>query len=279
MIQHRTALFVSDSTGITAEALGNSLIAQFDSIKWRSHRLPFIDSPDRVEAVHTAIRKAFDEDGAPPIVFMTVVKPDIVQSLHQIPPDSAYFVDVFKSFISPLETVLARPSSHSIGGAHRASGAVELQRKYERRMAALNFALSHDDGATDRQIADADLILIGVSRSGKTPTSLYMAMQYSLRVANVPLIPEDFEGGQLPETFRHYRAKMYGLTINPEQLARIRDQRRPMSRYASLDNCRQEVASAETMMKRENIPFIDSTHRSVEEIATYIMDALQLIRD
>lgn len=269
----RTALFVSDSTGITAEALGNSLIAQFDNIDWRTKRFPFIDTLDRIHAVQQAIRDATEQDGARPIVFLTVVNPIITEAVHREP---AYFVDVFQSFISPLEEELSQPSSHTIGKAHRASGGMELQQKYEARMAALNFALSHDDGASDRQMDDADLILVGVSRSGKTPTSLYMAMQYSLRVANVPLIPEDFERGDLPDTFRRYKNKMYGLTIDAQHLSRIREQRRPRSQYASLDNCRHEIRAAEAMMHREGIRFLDSTHRSVEEISTTIIDQLKL---
>jgi regulator of PEP synthase PpsR (kinase-PPPase family) len=271
--QKRTAFFVSDSTGITAEALGNSMIAQFDKITWRTKRFPFVDAPARVQALSEAIVGALREDGSLPIVFLTVVNEAVASAIRN---NKAYFVDVFGSFINPLEQELAQPSSHTIGKAHRASGGLSQQRKYEARIAALNFALNHDDGASDQQMDDADLILVGVSRSGKTPTSLYLAMQYSLRVANVPLIPEDFERGELPETFRRHKDKMFGLTITPEQLSRIREQRRPNSLYASLENCRREVKSAELMMKREGIAYLESTHRSVEEIATTILDQLKL---
>ncbi|MFM7532121.1 MAG: kinase/pyrophosphorylase, partial [Rubrivivax sp.] len=142
---------------------------------------------------------------------------------------------------------------------------------YHERIEAINFSLAHDDGQSARNLESADVILVGVSRSGKTPTSLYLAMQHGIKAANYPLIPEDFDRGRLPGSLAPHRAKCFGLTIDPERLSQIRHERRPGSRYAALENCRFEVAAAESMMRREGIGWLSSTHKSIEEIATTIL--------
>ena len=120
------------------------------------------------------------------------------------------------------------------------------------------------------------MILVGVSRCGKTPTSLYLAMQYAIKAANFPLIPEDFDRGQLPATLQPYRKKLFGLTIQPERLSEVRNERRPGSQYASLEQCRDEVAAAERMMRREGISWLSTTTKSIEEISTTIMEEVGL---
>ena len=161
-------------------------------------------------------------------------------------------LDMFGTFVRPLEIELAMKSNHRIG---RFSD-VSKSKEYHDRIEAINFSLAHDDGQSNRDLEQADVILVGVSRSGKTPTSLYLAMQYGLKAANYPLIPEDFDRQQLPPALVPHRKKIFGLTIQPERLAEIRNERRPNSRYAALENCRMEVGEAEAMMRRAGIRWL-----------------------
>jgi regulator of PEP synthase PpsR (kinase-PPPase family) len=152
------------------------------------------------------------------------------------------------------------------------------KKEYQQRIEAINFAMAHDDGASHRELSQADVILIGVSRSGKTPTSLYLAMQFGVKAANYPLIPEDFDRAKLPEALEPIKGHLYGLTIAPERLHEIRRERRPGSKYAELDNCRLEIREAEALMRREGVRCINSTSKSIEEIATTILRELKIQR-
>lgn len=268
----RTVFFISDGTGITAETLGHSLLAQFPETRFRQVRAPFIDDIDKAIDCATQIREAAQEDGARPLVFSTLVNPDTVAALRKA---DALFMDLFERFIEPLETELGQRSTHAVGRFH----GVAESNDYKRRIEAINFALAHDDGvSSDGELEEADVILVGVSRSGKTPTSLYLAMQFGVKAANYPLIPEDFERNKLPGELHKYRVKLFGLTIAPERLSQIRQERRPNSRYASLDNCRYEIESAQRLMRRENIRWLDSTTKSIEEISATILQTVRLDR-
>ncbi|MBS0510503.1 MAG: kinase/pyrophosphorylase [Proteobacteria bacterium] len=268
----RTVFFISDGTGITAETLGHSLLAQFPETRFRQVRAPFIDDIDKAIDCATQIREAAQEDGARPLVFSTLVNPDTVAALRKA---DALFMDLFERFIEPLETELGQRSTHAVGRFH----GVAESNDYKRRIEAINFALAHDDGvSSDGELEEADVILVGVSRSGKTPTSLYLAMQFGVKAANYPLIPEDFERNKLPGELHKYRVKLFGLTIAPERLSQIRQERRPNSRYASLDNCRYEIEAAQRLMRRENIRSLDSTTKSIEEISATILQTVRLDR-
>ena len=269
MTQTRPVFFVSDGTGITAETLGHSLLAQFPDTRFRPHRMPFVDSPDKARDCAMKIRDAAVESGQRPIVFNTLVDPDAVAGLREA---DALFLDLFEKFIEPLENELGQRSTHAAGRFH---GIAESQ-DYKRRIEAINFTLAHDDGVSHADLAEADVILVGVSRSGKTPTSLYLAMQFGIKAANYPLIPEDFERNRLPVELTRYRGKLFGLTIGPDRLSQIRQERRPNSRYASLENCLHEIESAQRMMKREGIKWLDSTAKSIEEISTIILQEVRL---
>ena len=262
----RAIFFVSDGTGITAETLGKGLLSQFEGIDFRQIRFPFVDSPEKAAACQLRIREVLEQDGIRPLVVMTMMNPKISAMLRQ---EDALFLDLFEVFIAPLEKELGVRSAHTVGRSHgQRSG------EYANRIAAMSFAIAHDDGISDADLKNADVILVGVSRCGKTPTSLYLSMQFGLRAANYPLIPEDFERDRLPDTLLPFRDKLFGLTIAPEPLHRIRQERRPDSNYAALDTCRKEVAAAERMMKREGIEWFDMTSRSIEEIAVQIIQAL-----
>ena len=265
---HRTAFFISDGTGITAETFANAILAQFE-IKPHRIRLPFIDSADKAHNAVRQINHAAQVDGARPLVFTTVVDMDVLAVLKA--ECKGMLIDMFGTFISPIEAELGIKSNHRVG---RFSD-VTRSKEYHDRIEAINFTLQHDDGQTDVDLANSDLILIGVSRSGKTPTSLYLAMQFGLKVSNYPLIPEDFERRQLPPALVPYKNKLFGLTINPERLSEIRNERRPDSRYASLMNCRYEINEAEAMMRRAGVRWMSTTSKSIEEIATIILQEVK----
>jgi [pyruvate, water dikinase]-phosphate phosphotransferase / [pyruvate, water dikinase] kinase len=265
----RTVFFVSDGTGITAETFGHSLLAQFETVAFHQLRLPFIDTADKARDAVQRINQVAEAEGRRPIVFSTLVNQEINQIVRSA---SALFLDLIQTFVDPLEKELGAASSHSVGKSHNMADS----KQYNQRIEAINFALSHDDGQMARGLEVADVILVGVSRSGKTPTSLYLAMQYGIKAANYPLIPEDFERGRLPSTLPQYRSKLFGLSISPERLAEVRNERRPGSKYAALENCRYEVNEAEALMRREGIEWLSSTTKSIEEIATTILQEIRL---
>lgn len=264
---NRTVFFVSDGTGITAEAFGHSVITQFD-LKFKQVRLPFIDDIDKAEEAVRKINEAFESTGNRPIVFSTLVKPELATVIFR---SKGLHMDLIQTFVAPLEEELGVKSTHTVGRSHNIADTEE----YKNRIEAINFSLAHDDGQSNKNLSLADVILVGVSRSGKTPTTLYLAMQYGIKAANYPLIPDDFERGKLPSALPAFKGKIFGLSIAPERLSEIRNERRPGSKYASLENCRYEVNEAEAMMKREGIRWLSSTAKSIEEIATTILQEVK----
>ncbi|MFG6448407.1 pyruvate, water dikinase regulatory protein [Roseateles sp. BYS180W] len=260
----RTVYFVSDGTGITAETFGNSILAQF-SAKPRHVRRPFIDSAEKALQVVQEINETGVREGKRPIVFATLVNREVLGIVRS--QCQALVMDMFGTFIEPLEEEFQVKSNHRVG---RFSDVARSQ-EYHDRIEAINFSLAHDDGQSARNLDQADVILVGVSRCGKTPTSLYLAMQHGIKAANYPLIPEDFERAALPSLLQPHKKKCFGLTIDPDRLSQIRNERRPGSKYAELVNCHYEVREAETMMKRAGIAWLSSTHKSIEEIATTIL--------
>lgn len=264
----RTIFYISDSTGITVEALGLCLLSHFDGLTCKQVRMPFIDSIEKAREAVEIINATQQRDGVRAILCMTIVSPTIRALFHLT---GGHCLDMFGTFVNPLSTELGMPANESIGMSRRVVGA-----EYRNRINAINFTLSHDDGISEAGLKDADIVLIGVSRSGKTPASLYLAMQFGKRVANYPIIPEDLERDALPGTLIDFKHKIFGLTIEPQRLHKIRTERRPHSNYADLENCRNEVRHAEALMRREGIDVLDSTSRSVEEISSLIMQQLSL---
>lgn len=265
---HRTVFFISDGTGITAETFGNAILAQFE-IKPRHVRLPFIDSVDKAHQAVRQINHTAEVEGRRPIVFTTLVNMEVLAVIKA--QCNGMLLDMFGIFVAPLESELGIKSNHRVGRFSDASKSKE----YDNRIEAINFSLAHDDGQSNRDLAGSDVILVGVSRSGKTPTSLYLAMQYGLKASNYPLIPEDFERRQLPPALVPHRKKIFGLTIDPQRLSHIRNERRPNSAYASLPNCNHEIHEAEAMMRREGIRWLSTTTKSIEEIATTILQEVR----
>lgn len=269
MNSKRTAFFVSDRTGLTAETLGRSLLSQFDSIEFKRITLPYLDTVEKARDAVKLIDATGHTDGARPLLFSTLLLPEV---RDVVAASNALILDLFEMFIAPLEAELGVHSSHATGRSHGVSSS------YTARMDAVNYALNHDDGGITRELPRADVVLVGVSRCGKTPTSLYLALQFGIYAANYPLVPEDFAAAALPTALMPLRAKLYGLTIRPERLHQIRAERSPNRRYASLENCQSEVRQAEELMRQAGIPCLDVTSMSVEEIATTILHQTGLRR-
>ena len=263
----RIVFIVSDGTGITAENFSQSILAQFE-LPFKLVRIPFTDSVDKAVAAVEAINAAFQRDKVEPIVFTTLVNVELNGIVSKA---QGLVLDMFQTFVAPLEQALGLKSTHAMNRLHHNADTAA----YKNRIEAINYSLAHDDGQSNQNLADADVILVGVSRVGKTPTSLYLAMQYGLKAANYPLIPEDFERGQLPKDLIARRSKIFGLMIDPERLSEIRNERRPGSNYAKLENCRYEINEATAMMRRESIPWVLTTSKSIEEIATTVLQTIR----
>jgi regulator of PEP synthase PpsR (kinase-PPPase family) len=262
----RLVYIVSDGTGITAENFSQSILAQFEA-SFKQIRIPFVDTVDKAHDAVIQINGANPKYGQA-IVFTTLVNPEVNQVVGKA---NALVLDMFQTFVAPLEQTLGMRSTHAINRLHHNADTDA----YKNRIEAINYSLAHDDGQSNQNLADANVILVGVSRVGKTPTSLYLAMQYGLKAANYPLIPEDFERGQLPKDLLPHKQKIYGLTIDADRLCEIRNERRPGSNYAKLENCRYEINEATSMMRRESIPWVSTTSKSIEEIATTILQAIR----
>ncbi|MCS5591242.1 MAG: kinase/pyrophosphorylase [Gammaproteobacteria bacterium] len=267
----RTAFFISDRTSITAEALGNSLLTQFGGIEFKRINLAFIDSFEKAEKAANKIKKASESDGQPPLVFSTQIS-DEYRSL--IEHSGGILFDFFDTFISRMEKALGKKSSHAAGLSH----GVTNTKIYAKRIESIDFALHNDDGLNTKNYGNADIILTGVSRSGKTPTCLFLALQYGIYAANYPLIEEDLQSMHLPQTLQKHKKKLFGLSINPVRLQNIRDERRSNSSYASINQCQKEVRRAEDIYLQNNVPFLDTSQISIEEIATRILNKTKLKR-
>lgn len=269
MSPKRTVYFVSDRTGITLDALGKTLLIQFPGVEFQKHILPFIDTPEKARAVLEDINRAARADGQRPIVFSTLISKELRAIIRNA---EALCIDLFEVFLDNLEAELQVQPVYAVGLTH----GMGSSKDYEARMAAVHYTISHDDGITAADYDGAHVILIGVSRTGKTPTCLYLAMQYGIRVPNYPLIPEDFTASALPKPLAAHRAKLFGLTISPARLSAIRNERKPGSQYAALENCRAELQAAERLFRQENIPYLDTTAMSVEEIAVTVLHRTRL---
>ena len=263
----RIVFIVSDGTGITAENFSQSILAQFE-LTFKLIRIPFTDSVEKALSAVEAINEAFKRDQVQPIVFTTLVNTELNGIVSKA---QGLVLDMFQTFVAPLEQALGLQSTHAMNRLHHNADTAA----YKNRIEAINYSLAHDDGQSNQNLADADVILVGVSRVGKTPTSLYLAMQYGLKAANYPLIPEDFERGQLPKDLIAHRSKIFGLMIDPERLSEIRNERRPGSNYAKLENCRYEINEATAMMRRLSIPWVLTTSKSIEEIATTVLQTIR----
>jgi [pyruvate, water dikinase]-phosphate phosphotransferase / [pyruvate, water dikinase] kinase len=260
----RTVFFVSDHSGVTAQTMGHSLLAQFDNVEFRGITLPFIRTVSQAQEAASRINAVAATEAAAPLVFSTLVRESersVVRSAN------GRFFDFLDPFLLQLENELGTTSARAQGRSH---SMFDLE-AYMTRIEATNFALANDDGGQTRDYERADVILIGVSRSGKTPTCLYLALQYGVYAANYPLTEDDLESAGLPKIVQPYQRKLFGLIIDPGRLAQIRSARRPDSRYASEQQVRFELGGSRRLFERYGIPYMDTTHCSVEEISSRIL--------
>ena len=270
-MQKRSVFFISDSTGITAQTLGQSVLSQFEKIDFQQYVIPYVDTIAKAEQALKRINMAAVESGAKPIVFDTLLDEAVAKVLDQA---NCQRFNMLETYIKPLEIELKSASSHTIGRAHGQSS----KKSYDSRMDAVHFAMNNDDGARTDYYDMADIILTGVSRCGKTPTCLYLALQHGIYAANYPITEDDLEQMSLPKVLKPFKDKLFGLTIQAERLTKIRNERKSNSRYASMRQCQMEVAEVEAMYRRLGLNFIDVTVLSIEEIAASILDQTSLER-
>jgi hypothetical protein len=260
--------FLAGGTGISAETLGNLMLAQFPGLRFARRKIPFITTVEQARVVVQELDAAMT-DSVSPLVFSTVSDEEIRTELQRT---RCAFIDLFGSHLDTVERVLHVNATHGVGALH----GVGDTRRYDLRMKAIEFAMEHDDGASLRNLEQADLILVAPSRCGKTPTSMYLALQHGLKVANYPLVPEDFESGNLPRPIQDLAARCFGLLSTAARLSQVRGERRPGSTYASLAQCSYELRRAEALYRAHRIPSINSASMSVEEMAAVIMQSSRL---
>ena len=263
--------FVSDRTGITSETLGHALLTQFSSVGFEYFSLPFITSKHKARQAVAKICEAGERSGQRPIVFSTMIKDDYKPIIAEC---DAHIIDFFDAFIMPLERELGVHSTHTSGLSHGISD----EAVYMQRIEAVNYALQNDDGISVKHLNSAEIILIGASRSGKTPTCLYLGLQYGIRAANYPLTDVDVGHLELPTVLEPYREKLFGLIISPDRLRSIRELRRPGTQYASLGQCQKEIREIKALCDQESINYVDTSHVSVEEISASILQQQKLKR-
>ncbi|WP_114765100.1 posphoenolpyruvate synthetase regulatory kinase/phosphorylase PpsR [Vibrio rhodolitus] len=269
--QSRDVFYVSDGTAITCETLGHVVLGQFP-FKANEKTFPFIESEEKLINLLKEIQCSYQKNGEKPLVFFSIVLPQLKAMLLEAP---AYCYDVIESLVSRVEQDTQLQPEPKL---QRSRSVGKDSETYFDRIAAIEYTLAHDDGITLKGLEKADIILLGVSRSGKTPTSLYMAMQFGLRVVNYPFIEEDIRRLRLLPEFEIHRHKLFGLTIDPERLTQIRENRLAGSEYASTEQCLAELASVEALFRREAIPYINTSALSVEEISTRILEKSGLRR-
>lgn len=263
----RRVYFVSDHTGVTAEVLGHSLLARFDHLDIDTATRPFVNTAERAQALVDEFAKL----ASAPIVFSTITDPALRSRISEV---AVLHLDLFEPFMAQLEATLGQRAETRVGAAH---GIRDLTR-YQARIDAVEFALTTDDGSNTKRYGNSEVIMVGVSRVGKSPTCLYLAMQYGVRASNYPLAEDDFERSALPAPLAPYRAKLFGLTIDPRRLHELRAKRSPGTSYASPERCEYEVRQAERLLRRHNVPFLDVTFVSVEELASQVLQRADLAR-
>lgn len=267
----RSVFFISDGTGITAETLGRSLLAQFEEVEFEEITIPYVDSTEKALTAVQQVNRAADLDGIRPIIVDTIVDKAI---RNEISKANGFMLDVFETFVGKLERELCAHSANQVGKSH----SITNNESYNIRIDAVHYALDNDDGARTRNYDKADIILTGVSRSGKTPTSLYLALQFGVHAANYPITEEDMDDLRLPGVLKEHKRKLFGLTIDPERLSAIRNERKANSRYASIQQCEMEVRAVEALFNKENIPYLNTTQMSIEEISTRILATVGIKR-
>ncbi|WP_340620579.1 posphoenolpyruvate synthetase regulatory kinase/phosphorylase PpsR [Xenorhabdus siamensis] len=271
-ILERSVFFISDGTAITAEVLGHAVLSQFP-INITSYTLPFVTNKMRAEEIRNQINTIYQATQIRPLVFYSIISSEVK---NIITSSKGFCLDIVQTLVAPLQQEIGLEPKPEL---HRTHGLSEKNlSQYDARIAAIDYALAHDDGVSLRNLDQAQVIILGVSRCGKTPTSLYLAMQFGIQAANYPFTADDMDNLQLPADLKPFQQKLFGLTISPERLAAIREERRENSRYASLRQCRIEITEVEALFRKNKINYLNTTNYSVEEISTKIIDSMGLKR-
>ncbi|CAM4126513.1 posphoenolpyruvate synthetase regulatory kinase/phosphorylase PpsR [Pseudoalteromonas byunsanensis] len=265
----RTAFYISDGTAITSEVFGHATLSMFP-VEFNHQTIPFVETKKKAMEIKRLIDSTAESCGERPLVFFTFVNPELSEIILSSQGVCYDFLALASKVVKKELNVDPVPKIHRTHSIHEAS--------YDFRIDAVNYALANDDGANIKDYEQADIILVGVSRSGKTPTSLYLALQYGIKAANYPMTEDDLEKGNFPSCLLPYKHKLFGLTINPERLSAIREGRMANSKYASLRQCRIEVREVEMLFKRHKTPYLNSTSHSVEEISAKIISETGLTR-
>jgi regulator of PEP synthase PpsR (kinase-PPPase family) len=271
--------FISDNTGLSTETVGKMLITQFQDLEFSTVTMPFIKTKSlalkSLEQIHreTYQQRKKDSLTRSPIILSTLIN----TQLREVFSNAGYlYLDLFEMFLPKLESLLQSPATGEMGLAH----ALDQDKQYSKRMSAVNFTLNYDDGAHPGDYSKAEVILIGLSRSGKTPTCLYLALQFGIKAANYPIIPEEESNEMtLPKSLEKHKSKLFGLIINPKRLQALRHERIPFSDYSALNQCQKENDFIQKLYAHYHLPFLDSTDLSVEELSTKIMKNLGLTRN
>lgn len=271
-ITERTVFFISDGTAITAETLGHAVLSQFPLV-FSSYTLPFVTTEARAEEIKQKIDAIYQETTYRPLVFYSIISPSVKKIITQ---SSGFCQDIVQTLVAPIQMEVGLEPEPKLNRTHGLS--LQNMHQYDARIAAIEYTLAHDDGISLRNLDQAQVILIGVSRCGKTPTSLYLAMQFGIQAANYPFTADDMDNLQLPTALRPYTHKLFGLTISPERLAAIREERRENSRYASIRQCRIETAEVEALFRQNKMNYLNTTNYSVEEISAKVIDTMGLKR-
>lgn len=270
MFMH-SVFYISDQTGITTEKLGSALLVKFPQLEFHKDSFPFANTPTKIGKALLRVRNRYLMDGHKPIIISSMINPELRKMLKV---DYAIHLDFFEAFIGTLEQAFGLSAEMTEGKVH----SIGNEEKYNHRIDAIHYSLDNDDGVSCKNYDDADIIIIGVSRVGKTPTSIYLAVNYGIKVANYPLAENDLLSSHLPKSLVPYHHKLFGLSIEPERLQQLRTNRMPGTKYASLENCQMEIAAAEKIMNTCGVPFINSNHKSIEEISVAIMQLVKLTR-
>ena len=269
MHSKRTTFFISESTGITAETLGHSLLSQFPHIDFTVNQRPFIDTEKKALELVKEINETNAKEHYKPIVFATMPEPHINKVLQGA---DCYYYEVFESFLDQIGKDLETEPTRESGLSH---GLVNVK-TYDARIDALNYTLKHDDAMVLKTLGDADVIIIGVSRSGKTPTSLYLALKFGIKAANYPITDDDFDRDRLPQSLLDNKDKLFATTIKAKRLHHIREKRMPNSHYSALATCKTEIKKAQALYEKYGLTPMDVSTRSIEELAAQIVRKLRL---
>ncbi|MFT6388064.1 MAG: regulator of PEP synthase PpsR (kinase-PPPase family) [Cellvibrionaceae bacterium] len=264
------AFFISDGTGITAESLGHSLLSRFSGLQVDQITLPYINTEIRAKQVNQRINDSAETLDSPPLVVMSVVDAGLRDIIKE---SNGLVLDMFEAFLDPMEKLFGKAADVSPGTAFGMA-----QTNYHQRIQAVNYVLENDDGGNIKNYSSADVILVGLSRSGKTPTCLYLGMHFGIRAANYPFTEDDLDDSSIPKSLQAHRNKLFGLLIEPERLASIREERYANSRYAALSQCEFETRQFKATLERHKLPYLNSTHLSIEELSTRIMDRIGIER-